>query len=49
MKIVEIAFSCYPVTQMATSRTFYEGVLGLTPTMTVGAPGGMEWTECDID
>ena len=27
----EIAFTAYPVTDMARSRTFYEGVLGLTP------------------
>jgi predicted enzyme related to lactoylglutathione lyase len=48
MKITEIAFSCYPVTDMARARAFYEGVLGLTPSMTAGEPGGMEWTEYDI-
>ena len=48
MKITEIAFSCYPVTDMARARKFYEGVLGLNPTMTVGEPGGMQWTEYDI-
>jgi len=48
MKITEIAFSCYPVTDMARARKFYEGTLGLTPTMTVGEPGGMQWTEYDI-
>jgi|APTNR8051073442_1049403.scaffolds.fasta_scaffold09556_1 predicted enzyme related to lactoylglutathione lyase len=48
MKITEIAFSCYPVTDMARARAFYEGVLGLKPTMQVGEPGGMEWTEYDI-
>lgn len=48
MKILEIAFSCYPVTDMTRARAFYEGVLGLTPTMQVGEPGGMEWTEYDI-
>ena len=44
----EIAFSCYPVTDMARSRAFYEGVLGLKPTWLVGEPGGMQWTEYDI-
>ncbi len=48
MKITEIAFSCYPVTDMARARAFYEGVLGLTPTMVVGEPDGMQWTEYDI-
>lgn len=48
LKISEIAFSCYPVTDMARARKFYEAVLGLKPTMTVGEPGGMQWTEYDI-
>lgn len=48
LKIKEIAFSCYPVTDMARARKFYEGVLGLTPTMTVGEAGGIQWTEYDI-
>lgn len=47
-KITEIAFSCYPVTDMARAREFYEGVLGLKATMTTGEPGGMQWTEYDI-
>ncbi|HUL51314.1 MAG TPA: VOC family protein [Candidatus Nitrosotalea sp.] len=48
LKVTEIAFSCYPVTDMARARKFYEGVLGLKPTMVVGEPGGMQWTEYDI-
>jgi predicted enzyme related to lactoylglutathione lyase len=48
MKVIEIAFTCYPVTDMARARNFYEGVLGLKPTMIVGEPGGMQWTEYDI-
>ena len=47
-KVTEIAFSCYPVTDMARARKFYEGVLGLKPTMAHGEPGGMQWTEYDI-
>lgn len=48
LKVTEIAFSCYPVTDMARARKFYEEVLGLQPTMTVGEPGGMQWTEYNI-
>ena len=48
LKVNEIAFSCYPVIDMARARKFYEGVLGLKSTMTVGEPGGMQWTEYDI-
>jgi len=29
MKVVEIAFTCYPVTDLQRARRFYEGVLGL--------------------
>ena len=45
--IQEVAFFCYPVTDMARSRNFYEGVLGLKPTVTQEKPG-MSWTEYDI-
>lgn len=48
MQVSEIAFSTYPVTDMARSRAFYEGVLGLKPTYLVGEAGGMQWTEYDI-
>ena len=48
LKVNEIAFSCYPVIDMARARKFYEGVLGLKPTMTVGEPSGMQWTEYDV-
>jgi predicted enzyme related to lactoylglutathione lyase len=48
MKVTEIAFSCYPVMDMARARAFYEGVLGLKATYSVGEPGGMQWTEYDI-
>jgi predicted enzyme related to lactoylglutathione lyase len=48
LKAIEIAFSCYPVKDMARARKFYEGVLGLKPTMIVGEAGGMQWTEYDI-
>ena len=48
LKVTEIAFTCYPVTDMARARKFYEDVLGLKATMAHGEPGGMQWTEYDI-
>jgi predicted enzyme related to lactoylglutathione lyase len=48
LNVTEIAFSCYPVTDMARARKFYEDVLGLKATYVVGEPGGMQWTEYDI-
>ena len=48
LKVTEIAFSCYPVTDMARARAFYEGVLGLKATMAHGEAGEMQWTEYDV-
>jgi predicted enzyme related to lactoylglutathione lyase len=48
LKVTEIAFTCYPVTDMARARKFYEEILHLKPSMTVGEPGGMQWTEYEI-
>jgi predicted enzyme related to lactoylglutathione lyase len=48
IKVIEIAFSCYPVKDMVRARKFYETVLGLKPTIVFGEPGGMQWTEYDI-
>jgi predicted enzyme related to lactoylglutathione lyase len=48
LKVTEIAFSCYPVTDMARARKFYEEILHLKPTTTVGEAGGMQWTEYEI-
>jgi predicted enzyme related to lactoylglutathione lyase len=48
IKFSEIAFSCYPVTDMARAREFYEGALGLKASMAYGEAGGMQWTEYDI-
>ena len=47
LKITEIAFSCYPVSDMARSVAFYEGVLGLTKTMD-HEQDGSHWVEFDI-
>jgi len=48
IRATEIAFSCYPVSDMARARAFYEGILGLKATLVVGEPDGMQWTEYDI-
>ena len=48
IKVIEIAFTCYPVTDMARARKFYEEALGLKPTVLYGEAGGMQWTEYDI-
>ncbi len=47
MKITEIAFSVYPVTDMARARKFYEGVLGLEVTMD-HEMDGVHWVEYNI-
>ncbi len=48
MKFSEVAFTAYPATDLAESRAFYEGILGLTPTMVTphGEDGG--WVEYEI-
>ncbi len=48
LKVIEIAFSCYPVKDMERARKFYEGALGLKATVVYGTPGAMQWTEYDI-
>ena len=47
MKIAEIGFTVYPVSSLAKARPFYEGTLGLTPTL-VYENEGMGWVEYDI-
>lgn len=47
MKILELAFTVYPVTDLKRARAFYEGVLGLTPTM-VFEQETMGWIEYEI-
>lgn len=47
MKVIEIAFSCYPVTDMERACAFYEGVLGLKKTMDHKGDEG-HWVEFDI-
>lgn len=45
--VIEIAFTGYPVTDMARARAFYENVLGLKPSQVFGE-GEKQWVEYDI-
>jgi predicted enzyme related to lactoylglutathione lyase len=47
MKVIEIAFTGYPVTDLKRARQFYEGVLGLKPARTFGDEKEA-WIEYDI-
>jgi len=47
MKVTEIAFCCYAVTDMARARDFYEGVLNLKPTTVSDTPNG-KWVEYEF-
>ena len=47
LKVIEMAFACYAVTEMARARRFYEGVLGLSPTTITESEHG-EWTEYEF-
>ena len=47
IKVTEIAFSCYAVTDMARARKFYEGALGLTPGTVTNSDHG-KWVEYEI-
>ena len=48
MKIKEIAFTAYAVNDMAKSRAFYEGVLGLKPNDEFDGTGNPDWVEYNI-
>lgn len=48
MKITEIAFSSYPVTNVPRARAFYEGVLGLSVTANMDMGDQGHWIEYDI-
>ena len=47
IKIVEFAFIVYPATDLARSRAFYEGVLGLTSATSMDLVDGF-WVEYEI-
>ena len=48
IKIDAIACTGYPVTNVARARAFYEGVLGLKPSMIFGEQDNAAWIEYDI-
>ena len=45
LKVNEASFFAYPVTDLARSRAFYEGVLGLKVSQ---EPGAVPWMEFDL-
>jgi predicted enzyme related to lactoylglutathione lyase len=47
MKVIEIAFTAYPVTDLKRARQFYERVLGLKQTRVFGEDN-RAWVEYDI-
>ena len=47
LKVTEIAFSCYAVTDMVRARKFYEDVLGLKPTVVHDSAHG-QWVEYEF-
>jgi len=48
MKITEVAFFAYAVSDMKKARAFYEGVLGLKPNSEYDGSGNPNWVEYDI-
>ena len=44
IKVTELAFCCYAVTDMPRARSFYEGALGLKPTTVSDTQNG-QWVE----
>jgi hypothetical protein len=44
LKVIELAFACYAVTDMKRARAFYEDVLGLKPSTVKNSEHG-QWTE----
>jgi len=47
LKVIELAFCCYAMTDMKRARAFYEGALGLKPT-TVTNTEHDRWTEYEF-
>lgn len=48
MKVIEIAFFAYAVSDMPKARAFYEGVLNLKPNSDFDGSGNPNWVEYDI-
>jgi len=47
VKVIELAFCCYAVTDMKRAREFYEGILGLKPITVTDTEHG-QWTEYEF-
>jgi catechol 2,3-dioxygenase-like lactoylglutathione lyase family enzyme len=47
INVTELAFTCYPVTDIPRARAFYEDIIGLKPTMVHESEGG-GWVEYEI-
>jgi predicted enzyme related to lactoylglutathione lyase len=47
MKITELAFCCYAITDMTRAREFYEGILNLEPTTVTNTEHG-QWIEYEF-
>ena len=47
LKVIELAFCCYAVTDMGRARKFYEGLLGLKPTTVTDSPQS-QWVEYEF-
>ena len=48
MLFTEVAFTSYPAPDIAASRAFYEGLLGLVPTMAHEGEGDSFWVEYEL-
>lgn len=48
IQVTEIAFTGYPVTDVPRARRFYEGTLGLKPSMVQEFTQGQWWIEYEI-
>jgi predicted enzyme related to lactoylglutathione lyase len=48
MKIIDISFFAYAVSDIKAARAFYEGVLGLTPNSEYDGANNASWIEYDI-
>lgn len=48
MKFSEIAFTAYPAIDLPASRAFYEGILGLVPTMVGDFGDDCGWIEYEL-
>jgi catechol 2,3-dioxygenase-like lactoylglutathione lyase family enzyme len=48
MLFTEVAFTAYPAPDIAASRAFYEGILGLVPIMAEAVEGEGYWVEYEL-